>query len=133
MKSGRAAHFVECQMRGYHDIGSLSYGSWQEFVYKFITEFCPKNEVQMSRTELKTTKFFQGGQNVDEYINNFHKLVQWACYFEGAHIVLKFCQGLDEKIQDQVACLTSGWPSDNSPQQWYDATILCDENRITNE
>jgi hypothetical protein len=28
--------------------------------------------------------------------------------------------------------LTYGRPSDNSPQEWYDATILCDENRIAN-
>jgi hypothetical protein len=61
MKSGHAARFVECQMRGYHNIGSLSYGSWQEFVHKFISEFCLKNEVQTSRTDLETTKFFQGG------------------------------------------------------------------------
>jgi hypothetical protein len=27
MKGGHAACFVECQMRGYHDIGSLSYVS----------------------------------------------------------------------------------------------------------
>jgi hypothetical protein len=61
MKGGHAAHFVECQMRDYHNIGSLSYGSWQEFVNEFIAEFCPKNEVQTSRTDLETTKFFQGG------------------------------------------------------------------------
>jgi hypothetical protein len=61
MKSGCAARFVERQMRGYHNIGSLSYGSWQEFVDEFIAEFCLKDEVQTSRTDLKTTKFFQGG------------------------------------------------------------------------
>jgi hypothetical protein len=133
MKSGHAAHFMEHQMQGYHDIGSLSYGSWQEFVYEFIAEFCPKNEVQTSRTELETTKFFQGGRNVNEYVDDFCELVQQARYFEGAHIVLKFCQGLNEKIQDHVACLTLGQPSDDSPQQWYDAAILCDENRIANE
>jgi hypothetical protein len=60
MKSGRAAHFVDCQMHGYHDIGSLSYLSWQEFVDEFIAKFCPKNEVQILRTKLETSKFFQG-------------------------------------------------------------------------
>jgi hypothetical protein len=133
MKSGHAAHFVEQQMRGYHDIGSLSYGLWQEFVYKFIAEFCPKNEVQTSRTKLETMKFFQGGRNVDKYIDDFRKLIQQACYFEGTHITLKFHQGLDEKIQDHIACLTLGQPSDDSPQQWYNAALLCDENRIANE
>jgi hypothetical protein len=133
MKSGRAARFVERQMRDYHNVGSLSYGSWQEFVDEFIAEFCPKNEVQTSRTDLETTKFFQGGRNVDEYVDDFREIVQRSRYFEGAHIVLKFRQGLDEKIQDHVACLTEGRPSDDSPQQWYAAAILCDENRIANQ
>jgi hypothetical protein len=124
---------MEHQMRGYHNVGSLSYGSWQEFINKFISEFCLKNEVQTSRADLKTTKFFQGGRSVNEYVDNFHEIVQCARYFEGAHIVLKFRQGLDEKIQDHVACLTEGWPSDDSLQQWYAAAILCDENCITNE
>jgi hypothetical protein len=97
MKSGRAARFVEHQMRGYHNVGSLSYGSWQEFVHEFISEFCPKNEVQTSRTDLKTTKFFQGGRSVNEYVDDFREIVQRARYFEGTHIFLKFHQGLDEK------------------------------------
>jgi hypothetical protein len=54
MKSGQAACFVDCQMRSYHNIGSLSYQSWQEFVDEFIINFCPKNKVQ-------TLRFFQGG------------------------------------------------------------------------
>jgi hypothetical protein len=61
MKSGCAAHFVDHQMCGYHDIRSLYYQSWQEFVDKFIAKFCPKNKVQTSRTKLETSKFFQGG------------------------------------------------------------------------
>jgi hypothetical protein len=47
--------------------------------------------------------------------------------------MLKFQQGLNPKVQDHVACLTSGHPLDTSPKQWYDAAILCDENRIANE
>jgi hypothetical protein len=38
MKRGCAARFVDHQMRGYHDVGSLSYGSWWEFVNEFITD-----------------------------------------------------------------------------------------------
>jgi Zinc knuckle len=58
--------------------------------------------------------------------------VDKACYFEGAHIVLKFCQGLNAKIQDHIACLTQGNPSDKILQQWYDTAILCDKNWIAN-
>jgi hypothetical protein len=102
-------------------------------VDKFIIDFCPKNEVQTSRTELETSRFFQGGQDVDEYVNDFCELIQHARYFEGAHIALTFQQGLNQKIQDHVACLKLGRPSDDSPQQWYAAAILCDENCISNE
>src|SRR6202789_1854787 len=133
MKSGRAAHFVDRQMRGYHSIGSLPYESWNDFVAEFTSDFCPKNEIQTSRTELETSKYYQGTRTVDEYVDEFRELVDRSRYFEGAHIVLKFRQGLNPKIQDHVACLTSGRPSDETPQEWYNAAILCDENRIANE
>ena len=60
-------------------------------------------------------------------------MIGWARYLKGSHIMLKFCQGLNPKIQDYVACLMSGRPSDESPHEWYAAAILCDENRIANE
>jgi hypothetical protein len=94
MKSGWAARFVDRQMCAYHDIRSLSYPLWQEFVDEFIIDFCPKNEVQTSRTELETSRFFQGSRDVDD----FRELIQRAQYLEGAHIALKFRQGLNQKI-----------------------------------
>jgi Retrotransposon gag protein/Zinc knuckle len=133
MKSGRAARFVDRQMRGYHSVGSLPYESWTDFVVEFVSDFCPKNEIQTSRTELETSKYYQGARTVDEYVDDFRELVDRARYFEGSHIVLKFRQGLNPRIQDHVACLTSGRPSDETPKEWYDAAILCDENRIANE
>ena len=79
-----------------------------EFIAKFIADFCLKNEVQMLRTELETSRYFQGSQTVDEYVDDFCEVVDCACYFEGAHIILKCHQGLKPKIKDHVACLTSG-------------------------
>jgi Retrotransposon gag protein len=113
-------------------VGSLTYATWQEFVLEFVADFCPKNEVQTLRTELETATYFQGSRTIDEYVDSFGEIVDRARYFEGAHIVLKFCQGLNVKIQDHVACLTQGCPSDEIPQQWYDAAVLCDENHIAN-
>jgi hypothetical protein len=124
MKSGRAARFVDRKMRMYHMVGSLPYASWEEFTQEFIGEFCPKNEIQTARTDLETATYFQGSCTVDEYINKFREMVEKARYFEGAHIVLKFCQGLNPKIQDHIACLTEGRPSDDIPKQWYDAAIV---------
>jgi hypothetical protein len=70
---------------------------------------------------------------VDEYIDDFCKMIDRARYFEGAHIVLKFHQGLNVMIQDHVACMTAGRPSDDAPQEWYTAALLCNKNHIANE
>jgi Retrotransposon gag protein/Zinc knuckle len=132
MKSGRAARFVDQKMRMYQTVGSLPYSSWQDFSQQFVEEFCPKNEILTARTALETAAYFQGARTVDEYVDDFREMVDKARYFEGAHIVLKFRQGLNAKIQDHVACLTQGRPSDEVPSEWYSAAILCDENRIAN-
>jgi hypothetical protein len=132
MKSGRAACFIDQKMQMYHMVGSLPYVSWQEFTQEFISEFCPKNEVQTVQTDLETATYFQGSHTADKYVDKFREMVEKARYFEGTHIVLKFCQGLNQKIQDHIACLTEGHPSDDIPKQWYDAAILCDENHIAN-
>jgi hypothetical protein len=115
MKSDWAARFVDRHMRNYQLVGGLPYSTWQEFVAEFVAEFCPKNEVQTARTALETLKYFQGSRMVDEYVDEFREMVEQACYFEGAHIVMKFRQGLNPKIQDHIACLTSGRPY-QSPQ-----------------
>ena len=133
MKSRHASRFIDCQMHDYQSVGSLTYTLWSEFVKDFITEFCPKNKIQTSRAELETPKYYQGSRTIDEYVDNFCELIKQAQYFEGSHIVLKFHQGLNLKIQDHITCLTSGRPSDKAPRQWYKAVILCNENRLANE
>lgn len=133
MKSDRAARFVDRQMRNYQEVGGLPYSTWSEFVQEFVGEFCPKNEILTARTDLETSRYHQGTKTVDEYVDDFREMIGRARYLEGSHIVLKFRQGLNPKIQDYVACLTSGRPSDENPHEWYAAAILCDENRIANE
>jgi hypothetical protein len=133
MKSNCAARFVDRQMHLYSVVGSLTYSSWPKFVMEFISEFCPKNEIQVAQTNLETPKYFQGSKTIDEYIDNFCEIINHMRYFEGSHIVLKFCQGLNPKVQDHVACMTTGCPSDKVPAQWYNAVILYDENHIANE
>ena len=133
MKSGHASCFVDHQMCDYQSAGSLTYTLWSKFVEDFITDFSPKNEIQTLRAELETLKYYQGSRTVDEYVDDFCELIKQVQYFEGSHIALKFCQGLNSKIQDHIACLTSGRPSDEALKQWYKAKILCDENCLANE
>jgi Retrotransposon gag protein len=128
----RASHFMDQKMQMYDVVGSLTYTDWQEVAQEFIAKFCPKNKIQTSRTDLETATYFQGSRTVDKYVDGSKEIVDKACYFEGAHIVLKFCQGLNANIQDHVACLTQGCPSDKIPQQWYDTAILCNENCFAN-
>ena len=77
-------------MCNYQLTGRLPYPSDSDFAEEFTNEFCLKNEIQTSRTELETVKYFQGARTVDEYVDDFRKLVERAQYFEGSHIVLKF-------------------------------------------
>jgi hypothetical protein len=133
MKSDRVAHFVDCQMCNYQEVGGLPYSTWSDFVHEFISEFCLKNEILTMQTDLKTSRYHQGTKTVDEYIDNFREMIGWAHYLEGSHIVLKFRQGLNLKIQDYVACLMNSRPSDESPRKWYTVAILCDENHIAND
>jgi hypothetical protein len=51
----------------------------------------------------------------------------------GVSSTVKFHQGLNPKVQDHMACLTLGHPSNDSPKQWYDTAILYDENCIAND
>jgi hypothetical protein len=69
---------------------------------------------------------------VDEYVDEFRELVDHAKYTEGTNIILKFQHGLQQSIQNYIACLTYGRPSNDSPQEWYNAVILCNENCIGN-
>jgi hypothetical protein len=78
MKSGHAMRFVDQHMRSYQNVGSILYETWGEFVEDFMVDFCPKNKVQTSRTELETLRFFQNGKTIDKYIDNFKELVNHA-------------------------------------------------------
>ena len=57
-------------MHDYQSVGSLTYTLWSEFIKDFIMDFCPKNKIQTSRTELETPKYYQGSWTVDEYVDD---------------------------------------------------------------
>jgi len=82
--------------------------------------------------DLETSKYYQGSHSVDKYVDEFRELVDHAEYTKGTNIVLKFQHGLSPIIQNYIACLTYGQPSNDIPKDWYDAAILCNENHIVN-
>jgi len=108
MKGNCAAHFTDQTMQLAQQTGSLPWVTWAEFRLEFICDFCPKNEVQMARMDLETSKYHQGSHSVEKYINEFWELVEHAEYTEGVNIVLKFRHGLSPIIQNYIACLTYG-------------------------
>ena len=132
MKVAHAVRFTDRAMQTAQSDGSLPWLSRADFRLEFVCKFCPKNEVQTAHTDFENTKYHQGSHSVDEYVDDFCELIDHVKYTEGSNITLKFWHGLNSIIQNYIACLTHGRPSDNNPQDWYDAVVLCNENCIAN-
>jgi hypothetical protein len=84
-------------------------------------------------THLEFTSYFQNKCSVNEYLDEFLDLIFEAAYTDNKTIVVKFHRGLDPRIQDSIATMTSGCPSNEIPFQWYNAAWTLDQNRAANE
>ena len=132
MKSGRASLFADRVLRFESKNDTTKYSTWSEFRQAFVNEFCPKNETQMALAKLETASYHQGKGSVDDYVDDFRELIDQAGYKEDLAIVVKFRKGLNREIQDQIAQLAIGRPSDEDAEAWYEAAIRADENRVAN-
>ena len=65
---------------------------------------------------------------MDEYLDEFQDLITEASYSDPKTIVVKFHQGLDTQIQNAIATMPSGRPSDMVPMDWYTAARTIDQN-----
>jgi len=54
-------------------------------------------------------------------------------YSDPKTIVVKFRQGLDTQIQNAIATMPSGRPSNMVPTDWYTAARTIDQNQATND
>ena len=61
------------------------------------------------------------------------ELIAEAGYTDPKIIVVKFRKGLDPQIQNTIATMAYGRPSDSSPENWYEAAKNIDQNRVANE
>jgi len=68
---------------------------------------------------LESTAYFQKSRSVDEYLDEFQDLITEAGYSNPKTIVVKLCRGLDTQIQNAIATMPSGRPSDMVPMDWY--------------
>lgn len=132
MKEGRASLFAQRIIRTQTETRKSFFVDWDHFREVFISEFCPKNETQLALAKLESSEYFQGRKSVDDYVDDFKDLIAQAGYKEGLAIVVKFRRGLRRDIQDQIAQMTAGRPSDDHPEEWYQAAITSDENRMAN-
>jgi hypothetical protein len=134
LKSGRAAKWAarvfrwEEDNRGFH-----KFLDWDNFHDEFKAEFCPANTDIAAINRLESVAYFQNRRSVDEYLDEFMDLISEAGYTDNKTIVVKFRRGLDPRIQDAIATMTSGRPSDQVPSKWYEAARRLDQNRATNE
>ena len=63
---------------------------WGDFEQQFWVHFFPVNVEADAISALEGTFYYQGGQTVDDYLNNFQALVSNAGYMDPQTLVVKF-------------------------------------------
>ena len=66
----------------------------------------------MAFAKLETSSYFQGHYIVDKYIDDFQDLIDHTGYMKGLAIIIKFQCRLQQDIQDIIAQISTGHPSD---------------------
>ena len=136
MKAGQAAkwsaHIFWWEEKP-ENIGYHKFINWEDFWDEFKREFCPVYADSAAINRLESTAYFQKSCSMDEYPDEFQDLIMEAGYSDPKTIVVKFCQGLDIQIQNAIATMPSGRPSNMVPTDWYTAARTIDQNRATNE
>ena len=74
----------------------------------------------MAINRLESTGYYQKSRSVDDYLDEFVELVAEAGYTDPKTTIVKFRKGLDPQIQNTIATMAYGCPSDTSPEDWYE-------------
>jgi len=90
------------------DTGVFPIRIWRDFEQQFRVYFFPVNGEVDAINALEGTSYYQGGQTVDDYLDNFQALVSDAGYTNPQMLVVKFQQGLRLGIQNQIATMPYG-------------------------
>ena len=133
MKSGWAAKWAE---RIFYweekNPGYSKFLDWDEFRNEFRKDFCPAHSDVAAINKLESMTYYQKSWSIDDYLDEFVELVAEAGYMDLKIIVVKFRKGLDPQIQNTIAMMAYGRPSDASPESWYEAAKNVDQNRAAN-
>ena len=136
MKAGRAAKWTARIFRWEElpeNSGCSKFLDWEDFRNEFKKEFTPANADSTAINRLETTAYYQKTRTLDDYIDEFQDLITESGYTDPKTIVVKFRRGLSPQIQNAVATMASGRPSDTDPVNWYKMARTVDQNRATNE
>jgi hypothetical protein len=134
LKTGRAAKWAARIFKYEEDnVGCTKFLDWEDFKAEFRKEFCPANSDAAAINKLESTAYFQKTRSVDDYLDEFLDLIAESGYTDPKTLVVKFRRGLDPQIQNAVATMTNGRPSDIAPTAWYEAAKNIDQNRASNE
>ena len=63
---------------------------------------------------LESVSYFQGNHSIDDYLDKFTDIITDAGYADLKTIVVTFQRGLDPQIQDAIATMAYGCPSNTS-------------------
>jgi hypothetical protein len=134
MKTGRAQKWTDRMFQWeQQNPGSNKFFGWSDFVDEFKKDFTPAHADTLAVNRLETSAYFQKARSLDDYLDEFQDLITESGYTDPKTIVVKFRRGLNPQIQNAVATMASGRPSDIVPAEWYAMARTVDDNRATNE
>ena len=134
MKSGRAAKWAAGIFKWEEDHqGYSKFLDWDEFRLAFQKDFCPAHSDTAAINKLESASYFQKACSVDDYLDEFVDLIAEAGYTDPKTTVVKFRKGLDPQIQNTIATMAYGRPSDTSPENLYEAARTVYQNQGANE
>ena len=99
-KGGHATKWSKNVFHQKVNTGVFPIQTWEDFEQQFWVHFFPVNVEADAINTLEGTSYHQGGQTVDNYLDNFQTLVSDAGYMDPWTLVVKFQQGLKLGIQN---------------------------------
>lgn len=106
---------------------------WEDFSKAFKVEFTPAHFDALAINCLESAAYYQKNQSLDDYIDKFQDIIADSGYSDPKTIVVKFWRGLNPHIQNSVAMMASGRPSDKNLEAWYAMVHTVDQTQAANE
>jgi hypothetical protein len=136
MKSGRAQRWT-ARVFHWEDLsensGCARFIDWEDFRDEFRKDFTPTHADAAAINKLESPSYHQMSRTLDDYLDEFQDLITDSGYTDPKTVVVKFRRGLNPEIQNAVATMGVGRPSDTCPQSWYAMARIVDQNRAANE